>query len=177
MIRRRPVVALGLALGAVVVAGCASVAPPALLISGRLSLRVGASDTQAGRGMNASFDLLGTAERGELRLSTVLGPQIAAARWSPGQVTLSSTDGERRFASLDALAQAVLGEPVPLQALPDWVRGRPWPGAAARPAPDAFEQLGWQIDLARHAEGVVTASRSALPGAPGVVLRVRVEPR
>lgn len=160
-------------------AGCASVVPEAQpALSGRLALRVGAFGDQAERGVNASFDLLGTAERGELRLATLLGPQIAVARWAPGEATLQSSDGEQRFASLDALALAVLGEALPLQAWPDWLRGRPWPGAAVQrdaATPDAFEQLGWHIDLAREAEGFVTASRAARADAPAVVLRVRLD--
>ena len=43
------------------------------------------------------------------------------------------------------------------RALPDWLRGRPWPGAAepARPLQPGpgFEQLGWTIDLARFDAG------------------------
>jgi outer membrane lipoprotein LolB len=165
--------------GALGLAGCASVAPVAQpRLSGRLALQVEAFGDQAGRGLNAGFDLLGTAERGELRLSTLLGPQIAAAHWTPGEATLQSPDGEQRFASLEALALAVLGEALPLQAWPDWLRGRPWPGASVQGdagAPDAFEQLGWQIDLARQAEGFITASRAARAEAPAVVLRVRLD--
>jgi outer membrane lipoprotein LolB len=142
------------------------------VLSGRLSLRVAADGQQAERGFNASFDLRGSGERGELRLSTVLGPQIAAARWAPGSVALSSSEGERRFTSLGELATQVLGEPVPLQALPDWLRGRAWPGAPADTGAAGFAQLGWQVDLARQADGFITATRAA---APTVVLRVRLE--
>jgi outer membrane lipoprotein LolB len=161
--------------GLMALSGCASWAPDAgQALSGRLSLRVAADGQQAERGFNAGFDLRGSGDRGELRLSTVLGPQIAAARWSPGSVALSSSEGEQRFASLDDLAKQVLGEPVPLQALPDWLRGRAWPGAPAEAGALGFVQLGWQVDLARQADGFITASRLA---APAVVLRVRLDSR
>jgi len=174
--RRQTLAALGLALGSAWLAGCASVAPgPAEHLSGRLALRVAATDQQAERGFNASFELRGGAERGELRLSTVLGPQIASARWTPGEARLTSSDGERLFAGLDELSREVLGESLPLQALPDWLRGRPWPATPARQDGSTFEQLGWHVDLARLAEGFVTATRAAAGTAPAVSLRVRLE--
>lgn len=165
---RRAAVAL---LAAALAAGCAT--PPAVpSVSGRLSLQVAATATEPARGFNAAFELRGDAEAGELRLSTPLGPQVAAARWAAGEVRLETGDGERRYASLEALAADALGEPVPLQALPHWLRGRPWPGTPA-PASDAgFEQLGWQLDLSRRAEGFIIAVR-ARP--PAVTLRIRLD--
>lgn len=178
MIRRRSAAALAVGMGALGLVGCAAVlSTPAPTLRGRLSLRIAANNAQPERGLNASFDLLGTADRGELRLSTLFGPRIATAQWAPGGATLLTTEGEQRFDSLDALARQVLGEPVPLHALPDWLRGRPWSGAPSRPAHESFEQLGWLIDLARQAEGFVTASRSPQSGLPAVVLRIRQESR
>jgi len=58
---------------------------------------------------------------------------LAQARWAPGQVVLATPQGERRFDDLDGLTREVLGESLPLAALFDWLRGRPWPGAASRP--------------------------------------------
>lgn len=155
------------------VAGCATPPPSSgPLVSGRLSLQVAAIDGQPARGLNASFDLRGNAEAGELRLSTLLGPQIAAARWSPAAAVLVSADGETRFPSLEALAREALGEDLPLQALPDWLQARPWPGAPAVLGSASFEQLGWTLDLSRHGEGFLTATRAR---APTVTLRIRLE--
>ena len=82
------------AAGLTALSGCASWTPDAgQVLSGRLSLRVAADGQQAERGFNASFDLRGSGERGELRLSTVLGPQIAAARWAPGRLRPQECDG------------------------------------------------------------------------------------
>jgi outer membrane lipoprotein LolB len=155
-------------------AGCATTAsgPAREGVSGRLSLQVAATDSVASRGFNAAFDLQGDAEAGELRLSTPLGPQIALARWAPGLVLLQTSNGEQRYSSLEALALDVLGEPVPLQALPHWLRGRPWPGAESVPVAGGFEQLGWTLDLGRQAEGFVTAQRRR---PPAVSLRVRLD--
>ena len=154
-------------------AGCATV-PPAdgPLVSGRLSLQVAATPAAPARGVNAAFDLRGTADSGELRLSTPLGPQMASARWSPGEVLLVTPDGESRFPDLAALSREALGEELPLQALPDWLRGRPWPGATALPEGTGFTQLGWTLDLARRAEGFIIATRTQ---PPAVTLRIRLE--
>lgn len=167
--------ALVLALAWLGLAGCASVPPDApAAIAGRLTLQVAAHQGEPARGFNASFDLVGDGRAGELRLSTPLGPQIARARWAPGEATIETADGVSRHADLDALARHAFGEPVPLQALPDWLRGRPWPGAPNRARDDGeagFEQLGWTIGLARQAEGFVVAARRA---APAATLRVRL---
>ncbi|MCP5289586.1 MAG: outer membrane lipoprotein LolB [Burkholderiaceae bacterium] len=164
-----------LALAWLGLAGCASVAPDApAAIAGRLTLQVAAHQGEPARGFNASFDLVGDGRAGELRLSTPLGPQIARARWAPGEATIETADGVSRHADLDTLARHAFGEPVPLQALPDWLRGRPWPGAPNRARDDGeagFEQLGWTIGLARQAEGFVVAARRA---APAATLRVRL---
>ncbi len=140
--------------------------------SGRLSLRVEAAADRPAQGLTAAFELQGHAERGELRLLLPLGGLLAAARWAPGSALLDTPAGRQAFASLDELSLQTLGEVLPLAALPDWLAGRPWPGAAHQPGPDGFEQLGWQVDLARRAEGWVLARRDA---PPAVMLRIRLD--
>jgi outer membrane lipoprotein LolB len=159
-------------------AACATVQPPAEetwseQLSGRLAVHVDAHDGLAARNVNASFDLRGDARHGELLLSTPLGTVLARARWSPGEVVLKSSDGEKRFANLAALSEEVLGEAVPLEALFDWLHGRPWAGAPHRAATDGgFEQLGWLIDLSRRGEGSIQARRTE---APVVTVRARLD--
>ena len=99
-------------------------------LAGRLAVRVEAHDGTAARSENAAFELQGSAQAGRLDLSTPLGSVLAQARWAPGSVVLATPQGERSFTDLDALTQEVLGESVPVAALFDWLRGRPWPGAA-----------------------------------------------
>ena len=161
-----------LLLAALASAGCASVPPASVgALTGRLSVRV---EGAAPRHLSALFDLRGDATRGELALSTPIGTTLAQARWQPGEVRLATPDGERRFADLDALTREVLGESLPLAALFDWLRGRPWAGAPSRPLAPAsgFEQLGWQVDLARFADGVVDARRGQ---PPPVSVRARLD--
>ena len=145
-------------------------------LSGRIAVRVDATDSAAARSVSAAFELQGSAETGSLNLATPLGSVLAQARWSPESVVLATPQGESRFADLDALTREVLGEPLPVAALFDWLRGRPWPGAASRAtaAPDepGFEQLGWVVSLARFSEAWVVARRER---APVVTVRAKLD--
>jgi outer membrane lipoprotein LolB len=166
-------------LATLALAGCAAVPPapggsPAL--SGRLALQVDAMADRPAQSISASFDLRGSAEQGELRLSTPLGTTLAAAFWAPGVARLVTPQGEKRFADLDALSRDAFGENLPLRALPDWLQGRPWPGAAEparalQPGP-GFVQLGWTIDLARFDSGQLQATHA---GPPAVRLRAQLD--
>jgi outer membrane lipoprotein LolB len=156
-------------------AGCAL--PPRIdspALSGRLALTVDAHADRPAQSFSAFFELAGGAPQGELRLSTALGTTIAAARWSPDEAVLVTTEGEQRFADLDGLSRAAFGETLPLGAWPDWLQGRPWPGAPSRPRDDGpgFEQLGWRIDTDAADVGRISAWR---PGPPAVHLRARVD--
>ncbi|MDP9043518.1 MAG: outer membrane lipoprotein LolB, partial [Pseudomonadota bacterium] len=74
------------------------------------------------------------------------------------------------------LTREVLGESVPVAALFDWLRGRPWRESPSvptvPPAEPGFTQLGWSVGLARLADGVIVAQRA---GPPAVTVRVRVD--
>jgi outer membrane lipoprotein LolB len=137
-------------------------------------VQVGAHAGQAPRSMTASFELRGSADRGELDLTSPLGQTVAKARWAPGTAQLMTSDGERSFADLESLAREALGVALPLAALGDWLHGRPWQGAPSVPAAGGFEQLGWVVNLERAAAGWIVASRSA---APPVTVRARLDDR
>lgn len=168
---------MALALAAVL-AACASVPPPAgggEVLSGRIAVRVDALTPDApARFSSAAFELLGNDRAGELRLSSPLGNVLAVARWQDGQAVLHSGGETRHFDTLQSLGREMLGEDVPVAALFSWLRGRPWAGAPAVRSADgaAFEQLGWRVDLARAVEGLVVATRAALPV---VTVRARLD--
>ena len=145
------------------------------VLSGRLSVRVDEPDMTQSRNVSAAFDLSGDAQRGELALSTPLGTLMARARWQPGAVALSTPQGDTRHADLASLTREVLGEELPVAAMFDWLRGRPWPDAASAPlaAPaEGFSQLGWNVDLARFADALVVARRTQQPL---VTVRVKLD--
>jgi len=158
-------------------AGCATLTEPQpTALTGRLALNVEAFADRPAQALSAGFDLRGDAQQGELRLSTPIGTTLAAAYWGPGEARLVTAQGERRFADLEALSRDAFGEPLPLRALPDWLRGRPWPGStdAARAllAGQGFEQLGWTVDLAQYDRGRWLAWRA---GPPTVRLRAQLD--
>ncbi|MEO6032110.1 MAG: outer membrane lipoprotein LolB [Burkholderiaceae bacterium] len=166
-------------LAALLCVGCAAVpqAPDVLAgdsYSGRLALRVEATPSTPPRALSAAFELRGNARAGRLELVSPLGTLLAQARWAAGRVTLVTPHSEQDFADLDALTREVLGEPIPIAALFDWLRGQPWPGAAssATTAPPGFEQLGWTVDLARFDDALINARRAH---APAVTVRIKLD--
>lgn len=160
----------------VLLSGCAS---PAMLpdgygppISGRLSVRV---DAEPVRVVSAGFELSGDARAGALALTSPLGSTLARAHWSAQEAVLTTAAGQSRFSNLDDLAVQALGERVPMAALFDWLRGRPWSGAASAVLSDGeagFEQLGWRVNLVRFGDGWLDARRDA---APTVTVRARLD--
>ena len=125
--------------------------------------------------MSAGFELIGTPQRGGLVLTGPLGTTAAQAGWSPGVAWLIADRGRVDYEDLDALTKAALGEPIPITALFDWLRGLAWGGAPSVQRGDGvagFDQLGWRVDLSRWGEGWVEAQRLA---SPTVVVRVRLE--
>ena len=170
------------ALGAALLAGACALVPPAAevtasdTLTGRLAVRVEGTGGSAARSLSAVFDLSGDAASGRLNLATPLGSVLAQARWAPGQVVLATPQGETLFPDLDALTREVLGESLPVAALFDWLRGRPWPAATSTatvaPAEPGFEQLGWVVNLARFNEAWVALRRER---APVVTVRARID--
>ncbi|MFY7863290.1 outer membrane lipoprotein LolB [Roseateles sp.] len=166
---------------AISLVACANLAPkpaPALSegdvrLSGRLSVQVAGSSGRASGG-NAGFELTGNPAAGQLELSTPLGSLMARASWRDGDVLLQTPEGERNYAHLDDLTRELLGESIPVAALFDWLRGRPWPQAPSHDlnSGPGFEQLGWRIDLSKQSEGLILAHR---PSEPAVTLRARIE--
>jgi outer membrane lipoprotein LolB len=169
------------ALSVALLSGCANLqrpgaAPATDQLGGRLTIRVEGTEGAAARALSASFELQGNARQGSLNLSTPLGTVLAQARWSASEVVLATPQGERNFSDLDALTREVLGESVPVVALFDWLRGRPWPGARSEalvPATEpGFQQLGWAVSLAHFDEAWVAARREQ---APPVSVRVKLD--
>jgi outer membrane lipoprotein LolB len=160
--------------------GCASVgqqAPAGVeTISGKLSVRVDARGDTPARSESGNFELKGSPQEGQLNLSSPLGTVLAQARWSGRRAWLTTSQGETAYPDLDTLAQEMLGERLPVAALFDWLRGRPWQDAPSQPnvppAGPGFRQLGWSVDLARFEEGWLSAQRAQ---APAVIVRARVD--
>jgi outer membrane lipoprotein LolB len=186
-VRRRSAWVLGLSLGLL---ACATPMPQvdansADMLSGRLSVVVSgpqASPSAEGQptatqSLSAAFELRGSAQAGSLDLISPLGSIMARAVWSPAGAHLQSNRGSQRYDDIASLTRDMLGESLPVEALFDWLRGRPWAGAPSSknvaPLPEGFSQMGWRVDLSRFAQAVIVAERER---APKVLLRARLDP-
>ncbi len=97
----------------------------------------------------ALFELRGTAETGELTLTSPIGSTLAALRWAPGEAVLNDGSRTRRFDSVDLLIQAATGATIPVGALFSWLEGRD------------VQVSGWKAELGQLAQGQLQASREA----------------
>ncbi len=127
--------------------------------AGRISLQISSEPPQA---FFAGFELKGSPSQGELALATPLGNNLAVLRWSPQEAVLDSGNQVQRFASVDELLEKATGAAVPLPALFDWLNGK---NTALQ---------GWNADLSQHAQGRISASRTA--PTPRADLRIVLSP-
>ena len=112
--------------------------------SGRFALRVLAEPPQA---VSAGFELEGDPEAGVLRVVSPIGQTLATARWSSAGATLERQGSEQRYATLDALTEALTGTPLPIAALFAWLQGQ------------AAHAEGWTVDLSAHHQNRLLAQR------------------
>ncbi len=178
--RRRLIGFLG-----VLAAACASLPPGAggINYTGRFALVVDGFDrheTASGR-----FALSVGRSDVTLDLSTPLGTTVARVQSGPSgaRLTVPSGGGLRtaQGPDPDALSLQVLGWPLPVGGIGDWIEGRPAAGRPYRLEPGEggaarIEQDGWTIQYeARAADGRirrVDMSRPQQGDAPAVSLRV-----
>lgn len=162
------------ALAFLLATGCSTVPPSESgdALAGRLVLQISPGASTPAQQWSAGFELRGSAQAGELELISPLGTTVAQARWHPGQVELLQGGERRTFADLDELSRQLLGENVPLEALFDWLRGRPWRATGHERTALGFVQQGWAVDLSGLGEGRLTARRDR---APAITLRARLE--
>jgi outer membrane lipoprotein LolB len=123
------------------------------------------NDAQA---FSASYELSQYPTRFEIEFWGLFGQGRTRLIGRNESLTIDLPSGERIVgANAGALMIQVLGWSVPLDALSNWVQGRPadeWP--VTNHVSDSFNQLGWHIDLARwrkssgrHVPGKVVAVR------------------
>lgn len=136
--------------------GCAlspkvpTVNPTSSYWQGRLALRIDADEVgQAPRSVSAGFELTGNAIEGTLTLYTPLGGTAAVLMWSEHDASLLAQSELQHFPSLKALIEQAVGTDVPVEALFAWLAGT------------LTSADGWTVDLTDHANGRITAKRSA----------------
>ena len=102
-----------LALAAHLLAGCSTTAienrregPPSDSWSGRMALNLATEPPQA---FFATFELKGTADTGELSLTSPLGNVVAEMRWAPGDARLRTGQTTQQADSVAALSREATG--------------------------------------------------------------------
>jgi outer membrane lipoprotein LolB len=175
-----------------VLAACATLPqapPPERIHSGRFAVTTtldGHSENTTGR-----FILAVSGPHLTLDLATPLGTTLARIQTSPAGAVLSVPGPaglrEAHGRDAEALAEEVLGWPLPAAGIGDWIEGRPAPGRASRVQDadgriDLIEQDGWTIEVAERFDGGaprrLVFTRPALPArgmappAPAITLRL-----
>jgi len=158
------------ALFAALVAGCA--APSKLSPSeqpqwsGRLSIKIDATEGQSPQQTSAAFTLMGDAAAGQLHLFTPLGTQAAQVVWGSNFATISDGKTQRNFSNLAAALQQITGADLPVSSLFNWLQGNQ---DKAREA-----SQGWEADTTSLSAGRIVATR--LQPLPRIELRVVLAP-
>ncbi|WBS03468.1 lipoprotein insertase outer membrane protein LolB [Pseudoduganella sp. SL102] len=187
-----------LACAAGLLAGCAS-APPAALstaavapyaskveLDGRLSvnyLRAGKQESISGK-----FAWRQSEARTDVTLASPLGQTIATIAVTPGAVTLKEGNNPPRTASdVDTLTAQVLGWPLPVSGLRDWLQGYAVAADgqrfAASPAqPKVTTRDGWELEFVSWQEGAapprprrIDARRGATGDIENIDIRIVVD--
>jgi outer membrane lipoprotein LolB len=175
--------------------GCATLPAPSPSASDTDRVHAGrfaATTTLDGKRENTTgrFQLRVDRERLLLDLATPIGTTLARIESGPAGVVLRTPgdDGrEVRSRDAEALALEVLGWPLPVAGIGDWIEGRPAPSRPSRLQPDAdgttgFAQDGWTIAIAERFDSgaprrlVMTrpaqSAAAGAPAAPAITLRL-----
>jgi outer membrane lipoprotein LolB len=132
--------------------------------NGRIAVFIPATTERLAQQENASFELGGTSEKGYFLLISPLGTVMADARWDSDSATLRTRDGERSYRDMDDMTKKALGEPVPLDAMLSWLKGRPWYQASSDKTAKGFAQLDWEVDTTQLAsQGRLNAKHIKAP--------------
>ena len=121
-----------------------------------------------------------------LEVASPLGTTVARIEIEPGGARATGARmQEVRGANADALTEQLLGWPLPVSGLADWIEGRPVPQRSARIERDGdrivlIEQDGWVIRLSEYLEGTARPRRLVLErpagvDTPSVTLRLIVD--
>lgn len=173
------------AAAALALAGCATLPEPAPLDRLHVGRFAATTTTLDERRENSAgrFALSVGNGRLVLDLSSPVGTTLARIDAGPDGATLRTVDNgaTRHGRDAEALANDVLGWPLPVAGIGDWIEGRPVHGrpsltTARDGALATIEQDGWTIEITeRFAAGSprrLVMSRPARADAPAITLRL-----
>lgn len=127
--------------------------------SGRFALSVTHSSNQQ-EAVQGGFSWQEANGRLQLDLRSPMGSTLARVYAEPTRAVLEYSDGRQEVAaSPDALVELVLGSPVPVSGLRDWMQGITDDAVAVSAQRydeqgrlSQFEQAGWRVSLQRYDE-------------------------
>lgn len=167
-------------------AACATstLAPPDRSYTGRFSATTTLGEQR--ETVSGRFNLEIRGARQLLELASPLGTTVARIHVEPGGARATGAQmQEVRGPDADALTAKLLGWPLPVSGLADWIEGRPVPERSARVEREAgrvmlIEQDGWTIRLPETFDSIVrprrlVLERAAESNAPAVTLRLVVD--
>ncbi|MBA2411964.1 MAG: lipoprotein localization factor LolB [Burkholderiaceae bacterium] len=169
-----------------ILSACATpgVTLPDRAFTGRFSVTT-TSGTQR-ENVSGRFNLEIRGRRQVLELGSPLGTTVARVEVEPGGARATGAQmHEVRGPDADAITEQLLGWPLPVAGLADWIEGRPSPERIARVDRDGgrvvlIEQDGWTIRLPEYFEHIarprrLVLERAAIANAPAVTLRLVVD--
>ena len=171
---------------AVLLAACATPAPSTAdrAYSGRFAVTTALAEKRESVSGRFSLEIRG--QQQILDLASPLGTTVARIEIEPGGARATGARmQEVRGADADALTEQLLGWPLPVSGLADWIEGRPVPQRSSRIEREGgrialIEQDGWLIRLSEHFESVERPRRLVLErptgaNTPSVTLRLIVD--
>ena len=159
-------------------------APPDRAYSGRFAVTTAFGEQR--ENVSGRFNLEIRGPQQIVELASPLGTTVARVEIEPGGARATGAQmQEVRGADADALTQRLLGWPLPVSGLADWIEGRPVPTRVARIEREGgrvvlLEQDGWTIRLPEYSEATarprrLVLERPAAANTPSVVLRLIVD--
>ena len=159
-------------------------APPERAYSGRFAVTT--AFEQQRENVSGRFTLEIRGPQQIVELASPLGTTVARVEIEPGGARATGAQmQEVRGADADVLTQRLLGWPLPVSGLADWIEGRPVPTRVARVEREGgrvvlLEQDGWTIRLQEYSEATarprrLVLERPAAANIPSVVLRLIVD--
>jgi outer membrane lipoprotein LolB len=147
-------------------------------MAGRVAVRYG-QDSASGRVQWRHSD-----SRDDLLITNPLGQGVARITRADGAVRLDTAEGQSyRAGDAVSLTEQVLGWPLPLEGLQDWIRARPAdgvPGQALRDGEGRLARLrqdGWDVEYQEYAQGRPKRIRLTRPGLDiRLVIETMVDP-
>ena len=159
-------------------------APPDRAYSGRFAVATAFAEQR--ENVSGRFNLEIRGPQQIVELASPLGTTVARVEIEPGGARATGAQmQEVRGADADALTQQLLGWPLPVSGLADWIEGRPVSTRVARVEREGgrvvlLEQDGWTIRLLEYSEATarprrLVLERPAAANTPSVVLRLIVD--